>query len=153
MIYILLTEEFVNSNNGYHLGSNTFNAYRIERGQYKDQFACSYQSSIDFPELFDDLEFETVELTAEDFEVDYSPPASNGKGIVIPEKYQWIFPVHVGGYTIELKESNGVLYAEESCLGWTAFVREIRKPENIQYRATIIPVWNYGLTEAERIDL
>lgn len=153
MKYYLVSEQFAIENDGYTKDANVFRAFRVESLEYKDRFVVAEQALTDFANLFEGLELESVELNPNDFVPDYTPPDSNGKGIVIPEKFQWIFPCHVGGYTIELKEKEGVKYAEESCLGWTAFVREIRKPENRQYRSTIITVWNYGLYEAERIDL
>lgn len=149
MRYLIVNSDFCLENKGYRNGVNSFGYAETNQGL----LVTPESAKDEFPELFSEQEFEVIDLEIEDFIPDYTPPASNGKGIVIPEKYQWIFPVHVGGYTIVLKEKEGVKYAEESCLGWAAFVREIRKPENIQYRATIIPVWKYGETEAERIDL
>ena len=149
MKYLVLTEDFCKAAIGYREGVNAFSFAQTNDGR----FVTPEQAKEDLPGLFKDTDFETVDLELSNFIPDYTPPASNGKGIVIPEKYQWIFPCHVGGYTIELKEKDGVKYAEESCLGWSAFVREIRKPENRQYRSTILTVWNYGLYEAERIDL
>lgn len=77
----------------------------------------------------------------------YTPPPSNGYGIEIPSQYHWAFPINLNGFVIELKDKNGVKYCESSQMGWTDFVNEFDKPQNNDYRLSVLPIWQYALTK------
>lgn len=79
---------------------------------------------------------------------DTTPPASNGYGIEIPEEYQWAFPIRLNGFVVELKDLNGVKYCEASGLSWDEFVTEFDKPQNNDYRLSVLPIWQYAMTQA-----
>ena len=81
---------------------------------------------------------------------DYTPPASNGYGIIIPEKFQWCFPITVDGYIVVLKtDSNDVKYCEASGLTWTGFINEMDKSKNANLKASLFPIWEYAIATTE----
>lgn len=83
----------------------------------------------------------------------YTPPPSNGYGIEIEAKYQWAFPVKINGYVVELKTHiDGRKYCESSQMGWTDFVAEFDKPQNIDHRDSLLEIWQYALTKVANND-
>jgi hypothetical protein len=78
----------------------------------------------------------------------YTPPASNGYGVVIPSEFHWAFPIRLNGFIVELKDKAGVKYCEVSGLSWTEFISEFDKPQNNDYRLSVLPIWQYAMAQA-----
>jgi hypothetical protein len=82
-----------------------------------------------------------------------TPPASNGYGIVIPERFHWVFPIVVSGFTCELNDLNGVKYVEASYLTWQPFLDEFDKNPKSELKSTLYPIFTYAKTNPEIIPL
>ena len=84
--------------------------------------------------------------------VSRTPPASNGKGIILPEKYHWVFKrnnkLTLNGFEVELKTlGNGSRYVEDSGLDWAEFIAEFDKTPNSDYWYAVVEIWQYALTQ------
>jgi len=84
---------------------------------------------------------------------DLSPPASNGKGLVIITRFQWVFPFRLNGFTIPMKDQNGTKYVEKSILTWDAFTKELNKPQNDDIKLMLKPLIDYLKDTATEINL
>jgi hypothetical protein len=61
--YFILTQIFVNQNQGYQAGVNVFNAVQDNGGRW----VCSVNSVTEFPEIFVGQSFEVIGLSETDF--------------------------------------------------------------------------------------
>lgn len=142
--------------NGNRKGNVVFMAIPILSGEHKGKFACHENALKEFPEIFESEEYEIAELSQSDFEVDYTPPELSKYGILIPEKYQFIFRDYVfkvGGFEVPLEDDAKGLYVNLSYLGWQAFKDELDKEENQWLKLALEPVWDYALEQAEKNNL
>lgn len=93
---------------------------------------------------------EEVNALPEDwfFNVMRNPPPVNAQyAIVIPEKFQWCFPIKIGVFEIPLLEDkNGKKVVTANYLQWMQFRTEFEKPINSEYRLALLPIWQYAQT-------
>lgn len=82
-----------------------------------------------------------------------TPPVSNGYGIVIPEKFQWVFPIEISGFTCQLNDLNGTKYVEASYLTWQPFLDEFDKAAKQELKNRLYPIFTYAKTNPEIIPL
>jgi hypothetical protein len=83
----------------------------------------------------------------------FTPPASNGIGLTIITRFQWVFPFRLNGFTIEMKDSNGTKYVEKSVLGWSEFTKELNKPQNDDLKLMLAPLIDYLRNTAVEITI
>lgn len=75
------------------------------------------------------------------------PPVNSEYAIVIPEKFQWCFPIKIGLFEIPLLEDkNGNKVVTANYLQWMQFRTEFEKPINSEYRLALLPIWQYALS-------
>ena len=86
---------------------------------------------------------------------DLKPPASDGVGIVITNAWRQGFnwPITLNGLEIELKYNGTQYYIERSVHNWTELTKELDKPQNDDFKALLIPFYNYLKNTAVRINL
>lgn len=82
-----------------------------------------------------------------------TPPTSNGKGLVIITRFQWVFPLKLNGFTVEMKDQNGTKYIEKSVLTWQNFLDEINADYNDDFKLMLDPLIQYLKTTATEIDV
>lgn len=86
---------------------------------------------------------------------DLTPPASDGVGIVITNAWRnglnW--PITLNGLEIELKYNGTQYYIERSVHQWSELTKELNKPQNDDFKALLIPFFNYLKNTAVRINL
>jgi hypothetical protein len=105
----------------------------ILSGEHIGKFATSENALTEFPEIFENLEYEIVDLDAKVFEVDATPPTPIGYKILIPEYWEALFPEDkfiIGGFEAQLERKNNSLVVDVAYLQWTSFRQELLKPEN-----------------------
>jgi hypothetical protein len=111
-----------NEYNGTQIGVNTFFASPILSGEYIGKFATSENALLEFPEIFETLTYEIVDLDASVFQVDYTPPPLSPYAVVIPEIYQWAFPENkfvLSGFEIPLDTHNNDKVVNLAYFMWT----------------------------------
>jgi len=132
--------------NGTQKGVNIFYAAPILSGAHAGKYATSENALKEFPEIFANLEYEIAELEPRDFEIDTTPPAPTNKGVIIPEKYSWVFTnnrFELNNFVVEFQTVDNDLVIDTSYIFWEAFRNELDKPENITVKASLMPVWDY----------
>ena len=132
--------------NGTQKGVNIFYAAPILSGAHVGKFATSENALKEFPEIFANLEYEIAELEARHFEIDTTPPTPTNKGVIIPEKYSWVFTnnrFELNNFVVEFQTVDNDLVVDTSYIFWEAFRNELDKPENITVKASLMPVWDY----------
>jgi hypothetical protein len=132
--------------NGYTIGVNTFNSTQILSGQYIGKFATSENALLEFPEIFQTLEYEIVDLDASAFEIDYTPPALSPYAIEIPEIYLWVFPDNkfvLNKFEIPLETINGVKCVNLAYFNWLAFRDELDSGNHEYLKRSLMPLWDY----------
>ncbi len=122
-----------NQYNGLQSGVNIFYASPILSGQHIGKFATSENALNEFPEIFEQLEYEIIDLDPAAFQVDYTPPQAIGYKILIPSYWEMLFPDDkfiIGGYEAQLERKDGSLVVDVAYLQWTSFRQELLKSEN-----------------------
>jgi len=90
----------------------------------------------DLPEYYEEVQ---------DPEAPVSPTPTN-KGVIIPEKYSWVFTnnrFELNNFVVEFQTVDNDLVVDTSYIFWEAFRNELDKPENITVKASLMPVWDY----------
>lgn len=106
---------------------------RIVSGQHIGKWATNEINLNYFPDIFEKLEYQIVDLDASAFQVDYTPPTPIGLKILIPEYWEALFPDDkfiIGGYEAQLERKNEALVVDVAYLQWKSFRAELLKPEN-----------------------
>jgi hypothetical protein len=120
----------------------------IKSGEHIGKFATSENALKEFPEIFKELEYEVAELEPKDFEIDLTPPALYGLGVVIPDTFIWVFPDNkfiLEGFEIPLK--NGAV--DIAYFQWQAF-RDCLDNGNHHYlKRALMPLWDYVAEQVE----
>jgi hypothetical protein len=122
-----------NQYNGTKKGVNTFYSAPIKSGEHIGKFGTSENALLEFPEIFENLTYEIVDLDASAFEIDYTPPTPIGYKILIPQYWEALFPNDkfiIGGFEAQLERKNNSLVVDVAYLQWTSFRQELLKPEN-----------------------
>jgi hypothetical protein len=75
-----------------------------------------------------------------------TPPTPTNKGVIIAEKYSWVFTnnrFELNNFVVEFQTVDNDLVIDTSYIFWEAFKNELDKPENITVKASLMPVWDY----------
>jgi hypothetical protein len=143
MKYLLInTSEY----NGTQIGVNTFYATPIKSGAHIGKFATSENALLEFPEIFENLDYEIVDLDASVFEVDYTPPPLSPYAVVIPEIYQWAFPENkfvLSGFEIPLDTHNNDKVVNLAYFMWSEFRAELDSGNYEALKRALMPLWDY----------
>ena len=143
MNYIILdTKEY----NGRNNGTSFFYAAEILSGQHIGKFATSENALSEFPEIFENLDYEIVDLDASAFQVDYTPPTLTPYGVVIPEIYQWAFPQDkfiLGGFEIPLDTHNSDKVVNIAYFMWSEFRAELDSGKYEDLKRSLMSLWDY----------
>jgi hypothetical protein len=78
--------------------------------------------------------------------IDTTPPTPKNKGVIIPEKYSWVFKnnrFELNNFVVEFQTVDNELVIDTSYIFWEAFKTELDKPENITVKDSLMPVWDY----------
>ena len=127
-------------------GNLVFYAAPILSGQYIGKFATSENSLIEFPEIFENLTYETIELEPKVFEVDFTAPTLTPYAVVIPEIYQWAFPDNkfiLGGFEIPLDTHNQDKVVNIAYFMWVEFRAELDSGKYEDLKRALMPLWDY----------
>lgn len=146
---IVISKEFAEKNNGYSKGNSTFSFAITNKGTC----VTDDNSKNEFPELFENFIFDKADFLPSDFQPDYTPPASNGYAIVIPQDFQWVFPVKIEGYTIPMFDFTGKKVVEASYLQWKQAFDAFDKTQNSDYKNAMMKIFIYAKTNPEIIAL
>jgi len=145
MEYILLE---TNEYNGTQKYSNIFYAAPIMSGEHKGQFAISENALQEFPEIFENLEYEIVELDVMDFQINYTPPTLIGYGVEIPNQFLWVFPEDkfiLNRFEIPLtNEAVDVAYFQ-----WQEFRDELDSGKYEDLKRALMDLWDYVQTQVD----
>lgn len=132
--------------NGTQKGVNIFYAAPILSGQHIGKFATSENALSEFPEIFENIEYEIVELDASAFQVDYTPPTLTPYAVVIPEIYKWAFPQDkfiLGGFEIPLDTHNSDKVVNIAYFMWAEFRAELDSGKYNDLKRALMPLWDY----------
>lgn len=135
-----------NQYNGLQSGINTFYAAPILSGEHIGKFATSENALNEFPEIFENLTYEIVDLDASCFQVDYTPPTLTPYAVVIPEKFQWAFPEDkfiLGGFEIPLDTHNQDKAVNIAYFMWQEFRNELDNGTHEYLKRSLMPLWDY----------
>jgi hypothetical protein len=131
-----------NTHNGTQKGVNIFYAAPILSGAHVGKFATSENALKEFPEIFENLEYEIAELSPRDFEIDTTPPPPTYMGIEIPDKFLWVFPDNkfvLEGFEIPLQYGA----VDLAYFQWQAF-RDCLDNGNHEFlKRALMSLWDY----------
>jgi len=131
-----------NEYNGTQKGVNIFYAAPILSGAHSGKFATSENALKEFPEIFENLEYEVAELSPRDFEIDTTPPPPTYMGIEIPDKFLWVFPDNkfiLEGFEIPLQYGA----VDVAYFQWQAF-RDCLDNGNHEFlKRALMKLWDY----------
>lgn len=141
-----------NQYNGVQIGVNVFYAAPIISGEYIGKYAADENSLNDFPEIFNNIEYEKVDLPISVFQKNATPPSKVPFYCEIPLEYQLPFNNNVFKLnefevpleTIENTKSVNLAYFE-----WKEFRFELDtldKNGNFKYQAlkdALMPLWDF----------
>jgi len=143
MNYIVInTSEY----NGVQKGVNTFYSTPIKSGEHIGKFATSENSLIEFPEIFEIITYETIELEPKVFQVDYTPPTLSPYAVEIPEIYQWAFPEDkfvLSGFIIPLDTYTTLKVVNLAYFEWAEFRAELDSGNYEALKRSLMPLWDY----------
>jgi hypothetical protein len=138
--------------NGTQKGVNIFYAAPILSGQHSGKFATSENALKEFPEIFENEPYFIAELEPRDFQIDTTPPTPTNLGVVIPDKFLWVFPDNkfvLEGFEIPLqKGAVDVAYFQ-----WQAF-RDCLDNGNHEFlKRALMSLWEYVAEQVENQNL
>jgi hypothetical protein len=150
MKYILIN---TNQYNGTQNAVNIFYAAPIKSGEHIGNFATSENALNEFPDIFENLEYEVVDLDASAFEVDYTTPPLSPYAVVIPKIYQWAFPENkfvLSGFEIPLDTHNNDKVVNLAYFMWTEFRAELDNGNHDYLKRALMPLWDYVAEQVEK---
>jgi hypothetical protein len=121
MEYIIID---TNEHNGKRKGVNIFFSVQILSGKHQGKYATTLNAITDFPELFEELEYEEVELELFDFQKDYTIPEPNPYYLEVLPEFLGVFKNNkfiFGQYEIPLYEINNIKCVNTAHFGWQQF--------------------------------
>ena len=127
-------------------GNLVFYAAPILSGQHIGKFATSENSLIEFPEIFENLTYETIELEPKVFEVDFTAPTLSPYAVEIPEIYQWAFPEDMfvlSGFIIPLDTYQSTKVVNLSYFQWAEFRAELDSGNYEALKRSLMNLWDY----------
>jgi hypothetical protein len=130
---------------------NERNSYGRQIGQFTYINGWQWQpnegNTTDVNEYFKDLAIEDLNIKNLDY---YAPPTPTSKGVIIPEKYSWVFKnnrFELNNFVVEFQTIDNELVVDTSYIFWEAFKTELDKPENITVKDSLMPVWDYVIQQ------
>jgi len=149
MKYLLInTSEY----NGAQKGVNTFYAAPIKSGVHLGKFATSENALLEFPEIFENLEYEIVDLDPKVFEVDATPPQLLPYAVEIPIEYRLPFRNGVfklNAFEVPLDDYQNTKVVNLAYFEWAEFRAELDTKDangNFVYQAlkdSLMDLWDY----------
>jgi hypothetical protein len=132
--------------NGTKKGVSIFFANPIKSGTYIGKFGTSENSLIEFPEIFENLTYETIELEPKVFQIDFTPPSLSPYAVEIPEIYQWAFPEDMfvlSGFIIPLDTYQNSKVVNLAYFQWAEFRAELDSGNYEALKRSLMPLWDY----------
>ena len=149
MKYILInTSEY----NGTQKGVNSFFAAPIKSGEHIGKFATSENALLEFPEIFEILTYEVVDLEPKVFEVDATPPTLLPYAVEIPIEYRLPFRNGVfklNAFEVPLDDYQDTKVVNLAYFEWAEFRAELDTKDangNFVYQAlkdSLMDLWDY----------
>jgi hypothetical protein len=145
---IINTSEY----NGTQKGVNTFFASPILSGEYIGKFATSENALLEFPEIFENLTYEIVDLEPKVFDVDATPPTLLPYAVEIPIQYRLPFRNGVfklNAFEVPLDDYQDTKVVNLAYFQWTEFRAELDTKDangNFVYQAlkdSLMDLWDY----------
>jgi hypothetical protein len=140
---IINTSEY----NGVKIGANVFYAKKIMSGEYLSQFAISDNALNEFPDIFNDLDYEQIDdLDSSVFEKNYNAPTLLPYAVEIPEIYQWAFPEDkfiLDGFIIPLDTYTTLKVVNLAYFQWAEFRTELDSGNYEALKRSLMPLWDY----------
>ena len=127
---------------------------RIVSGQHIGKCATNEINLNYFPEIFQKLTYEIVDLDASAFQVDYTPPTLTPYAVIIPEVYQWAFPDNkfiLGGFEIPLDTHNSDKVVNIAYFMWSEFRAELDSGKYEDLKRALMGLWDYVKEHADTI--
>ena len=121
MEYVIIN---TNEYNGYSKGVNFFYASLILSGEHINKYATSKNALLEFPEIFDNIEYEIADLDATAFQRDYTLPEVNPYYLEVLPDFLAVFKNNTfifGEYRIPLYEIEGKKCVNTAHFGWQQF--------------------------------
>lgn len=149
-----------NQHNGYKSGVNVFYAAEILSGQYIGKFATSENALNEFPEIFENLEYQIVELEPSVFQINTTPPALLPFACIIPREYQLPFRNGVfklNGFEVPLDTIGENRVVNMAYFNWLEFRAELDRkyPDgtfvNQGLKDSLMDLWDFVDAHASSI--
>jgi hypothetical protein len=146
------------TNNGYIRGNIIFYAAPIKSGEHIGKFATSENALLEFPEIFENLEYEVVELEPKVFDVDATPPTLLPYAIEIPIEYRLPFRNGVfklNAFEVPLDDYQNTKVVNLAYFEWKEFRAELDTKDangNFVYQAlkdSLMDLWDYVKLQAD----
>jgi hypothetical protein len=132
--------------NGTKKGVCIFSAAPIKSGEHIGKFATSENALNEFPEIFENLTYETIDLDSKVFEVDFTAPTLSIYAIKIPTEYIWVFPLNkfvLSGFIIPLDTYNTLKVVNVAYFEWPEFRAELDNGNYEDLKRALMPLWDY----------
>jgi len=132
--------------NGIKKGVNIFYASPIKSGAHIGKFATSENALIEFPEIFENLSYQIIELEPKVFLVDFTPPTLSPYAVEIPTIYQWAFPEDkfiLSGFIIPLDNYQSTKVVNLAYFEWAEFRAELDSGNYEALKRSLMPLWDY----------
>ena len=124
----------------------------IKSGEHIGKFATSENALLEFPEIFENLTYEIVELDASVFEVDATPPTLLPYAVEIPIEYRLPFRNGVfklNAFEVPLDDYQDTKVVNVAYFQWAEFRAELDTKDangNFVYQAlkdSLMDLWDY----------
>ena len=138
--------------NGTKKGVNIFSASLIMSGTYIGKFGTSENALNEFPEIFENLTYEIVNLPSSVFQVDTTAPTLYPYAVEILQEYRWVFPENkfiLNAFEIPLDTYQSTKVVNLAYFEWLEFRAELDKKDsdgNFVYatlKRSLMPLWDY----------
>lgn len=117
-----------NQYNGTHSGVNIFYAAPILSGPHIGKFATSENALAEFPEIFQSLSYEEVDIPLSAFQINTTPPALTPFACEIPLELQLPFRggfFRLNGFEVPLETIQNKKVVNIAYLNWQEFRAEL----------------------------
>lgn len=124
----------------------------IKSGEHIGKYATSENALLEFPEIFENLTYEVVDLDAKDFEVDATPPTLLPYAVEIPLEYRLPFRNGVfklNAFEVPLDDYQDTKVVNVAYFQWAEFRAELDTKDangNFVYQAlkdSLMDLWDY----------
>lgn len=150
MKYIVLDKKFCKENIGTKEDENIFSFAVTNDNQY----VIPFESKKEFRKLLKNEDLSNViELNNKDFDNDFDAPVTNDVGLIIPNRFEWLFPIQISEFKIELKDLNGQKYVEKSILNWKSLFRYLKEDNNKDINNLLDPFFKFLNNNATELRL